>query len=157
MDRSTAGRLDERAMPERIYRRTTPLLGSDGWLAVAERSEAEGEHVMAHVAVLAATIAKKLEQPIALTTEGPMTPEEAVAHPEPTMVKVTAYQCPYTPEDDPPAPIGMYHCPVCGCMVVSRMPHGACFRAFCPALEGGTHPGPEIEVEINADDVIWLS
>ncbi len=32
-------------------------------------------------------------------------------------------KCSYDPSQDPPAPIGMYHCPECGNMVVSGVPH----------------------------------
>ncbi len=32
-------------------------------------------------------------------------------------------ECPYEPERDGEQPIGMYHCPVCGEMVISGIQH----------------------------------
>lgn len=72
------------------------------------------------------------------------------------MPTVTAWQCLYRPEDDPPAPIGQYHCPLCGCVVISRVEHGACFPLFCPAADEGWHPGVQVEVEVTDEELAWL-
>lgn len=32
-------------------------------------------------------------------------------------------KCPYEPERDENTPIGMYHCPICGEMVLAGVPH----------------------------------
>lgn len=40
-------------------------------------------------------------------------------------------QCPYDPRELSGAPIGMLHCPECGCMVVAGMHHPQCFIGDC--------------------------
>ena len=38
-------------------------------------------------------------------------------------VMISEDKCPYEPERDGPSPQGMYHCPLCGEMVLSNCPH----------------------------------
>lgn len=35
-------------------------------------------------------------------------------------------KCTYDPTKLKGAPIGMFHCPLCGCMVLAGIPHGPC-------------------------------
>lgn len=72
------------------------------------------------------------------------------------LVKVKAYQCDYDPLPLVGVPLGMFHCPSCGCMVIAALAHGPCFPSICPAAEAGRHAGPEIEVEVSEEDLPYL-
>lgn len=67
------------------------------------------------------------------------------------MVLVRARQCLETPEQFLGQPLGQYHCPLCGCMVVAGVEHGPCFYGDCVAADEGWHPGPEIEVDVTQE------
>lgn len=42
-------------------------------------------------------------------------------------------RCPHDPRTRAGLPIGMYHCPECGCMVVAGLDHGECvMEPDCP-------------------------
>ena len=41
-------------------------------------------------------------------------------------------RCPHDPRELTGQPIGMYHCPVCGCMVIAATEHGPCIDEECP-------------------------
>jgi hypothetical protein len=49
------------------------------------------------------------------------------------------FECPESPERLKGAPLGMYHCPWCGCMQVAGMPHFPheyhCWLGLWPALQ----------------------
>ncbi len=72
------------------------------------------------------------------------------------MVTVRARQCPYDPSALLGAPLGQFHCPQCGCMVIAGVEHGACFSSMCPAADEGWHPGPDVDVDVSEDDLSWL-
>lgn len=74
----------------------------------------------------------------------------------PDLIAVRARSCPYDPSALLGVPLGMFHCPSCGCMVVAGLEHGPCFPSFCPAAEEGWHPGPLIEVRVAPEDLPWL-
>lgn len=42
-----------------------------------------------------------------------------------------APECPHDPQTHAGKPIGMYHCPECGCMVLAGLPHPVCDIDFC--------------------------
>lgn len=75
------------------------------------------------------------------------------------MVTIKARQCDFDPRVWAGQPIGMAHCPSCGDMVVAAMKHGPCLAGICPAVDEGTHTGPEIEVELDDEiaQVLGLS
>ncbi len=39
--------------------------------------------------------------------------------------------CPYDPTEMAGAPLGMFHCPECGCLVLAGVPHPVCAIDFC--------------------------
>lgn len=87
--------------------------------------------------------------------QGPLSAGEGDSMMDDTVI-VQAWQCPYRPEDDKPAPIGMYHCPDCSCVVVSRLEHGVCLEGLCPAVDEGDHPGQPIQHEMTRRDAEML-
>lgn len=40
-------------------------------------------------------------------------------------------KCTYNPEPLKGVPLGMHHCPECGCMVIAALPHGECDPDDC--------------------------
>jgi len=40
-------------------------------------------------------------------------------------------RCPFDPQTLAGEPIGMLHCPSCGCMVLAGLPHGPCVNREC--------------------------
>lgn len=73
------------------------------------------------------------------------------------MVLVKAMLCPYDPTPLLGQPLGMFHCPFCGCMVVAGVVHGPCFKSLCPAYDEGWHPAPiEVGVEVTEEAVETL-
>jgi hypothetical protein len=73
------------------------------------------------------------------------------------MPTVMAYRCSYDPRGLAGLPIGMFHCPACGCMVLAGLEHGPCFVALCPAAQEARHPGAQVEVEVQEGDAEWLA
>jgi hypothetical protein len=66
-------------------------------------------------------------------------------------IAVNARRCSYDPKPLLGQPIGMFHCPECGCMVVAGLDHGACLPNLCPMLDArgnGDHPGAVEQVSI---------
>jgi DNA-binding CsgD family transcriptional regulator len=47
-----------------------------------------------------------------------------------------ARQCQFDPRTLLGVPLGMFHCPLCGCMVVAGIEHGLCMLGLCPQLDG---------------------
>lgn len=65
------------------------------------------------------------------------------------MVTVTAWRCPYDPSEYAGQPIGSFHCPACGCLVLAaERGHGACLPGLCPAVDDDDHPGQPYRLEI---------
>lgn len=71
-------------------------------------------------------------------------------------VMVRGRACPYDPRPLLGQPIGMLHCPACGCMVVAGLEHGMCLPNLCPMLDAQgdddpnrmRHPGKPVDYEI---------
>lgn len=40
--------------------------------------------------------------------------------------------CPYPTQDLKDVPIGMFHCPCCGCMIIAGFTHPPCIDEECP-------------------------
>lgn len=55
-------------------------------------------------------------------------------------------KCPEDPVQLAGQPIGMYHCPSCGCMQIAAMPHvcdpDECLLDDCDCLPEGQHQSP---------------
>lgn len=66
----------------------------------------------------------------------------------PSMVVVPGRRCPHDPKTLLGEPLGQYHCPDCGCMVIAGIDHGPCFGTLCPLLDANgndldpEHPHP---------------
>jgi hypothetical protein len=71
-------------------------------------------------------------------------------------IVVRARLCPFDPNVYAGQPIGQFHCPVCGCMVIAAVDHGVCVPGLCPALDEGDHPGEEIDYTISREDAELL-
>lgn len=71
-------------------------------------------------------------------------------------VRVYAYQCPEKPEKFAGQPIGQYHCPCCGCMVVAALAHPPCFKGYCVAADEGWHPGEKVTLDIDTGHLTML-
>lgn len=67
-------------------------------------------------------------------------------------VTIKARRCPFDPNVYAGQPIGMFHCGLCGCMVIAAMDHGVCVPGLCPAIDEGDHPGAEIDYEMPRRD-----
>lgn len=48
--------------------------------------------------------------------------------------------CTYDPTHLKWQPIGMFHCPECGCMVLAGKEHGLCFEDSCWLLNSSENP-----------------
>lgn len=70
-----------------------------------------------------------------------------------TLVKVGAYiDCPEDPILLLGKPIGMYHCPVCACMVIAGMAHPPCLLGECMLTRRGrVHPGKLTTIEVEPE------
>lgn len=59
------------------------------------------------------------------------------------------YQCPHDPRDLAGEPIGMYHCPHCGVMVIAGIPHPEVQR-MAPR-----HQATDLRVDISGNPELW--
>jgi hypothetical protein len=48
--------------------------------------------------------------------------------------------CPYDPRELAGLPVGMLHCPDCGCMVLAGVEHPPCDPDFCDNDDGPDEP-----------------
>lgn len=64
--------------------------------------------------------------------------------------------CPEDPRVLLGLPLGMYHCPDCGCMQVAGTPHVCdpddCLLEDCDCLPAGVHRSPNLEAWISSND-----
>jgi len=83
---------------------------------------------------------------------------------EDSKITVRARQCPYDPTPLIGVPLGMFHCEVCGCMVVAGIPHGVCLPNLCPLLDSqgndanpdDKHPGEPFDYELEIEAAQYL-
>lgn len=74
-------------------------------------------------------------------------------------ITVRARRCSHDPKQFLGQPIGMYHCDICGCMVVAGLEHGPCLPNLCPLLEAdgsGEHPGEAYDQSLERLDAAML-